>query len=51
MTSNTSFRFEFSTSGRDLGRNEMKSAFEKSKPHKFLWIISLAVLSSNFSEE
>ena len=43
MHSNTPSRFEFSTSGRDLGRNEIKSAFEKSKLRKFLWIISVAV--------
>ena len=43
MHSNAPSRFEFSTSGRDLGRNEIKSAFEKSKSHKFLWIISVAV--------
>ena len=41
--SNTPSKVEFSTSGRNPARNEVKSPFKKNKWRKFLWIISVAV--------
>ena len=41
--SNTPSKLGFSTSGRNLARNKVKSPFNKNKWRKILWIISVAV--------